>query len=64
MGIISSTAFTHGDDHLSWQWNSTGQFSVKSVYIFFNFRVIKKRQTFTLVEIASPQNKSIYVAVT
>ncbi|XP_078152115.1 uncharacterized protein LOC144547363 [Carex rostrata] len=36
--IISSTAFTHDLDQVAWQWDLLGHYTVKSMYLFFNFQ--------------------------
>lgn len=38
MNIIGNTSFTHDIDILTWRWESSGTFTVKSLYYFLNFR--------------------------
>ena len=36
--ILSNISFTHLQDRISWRWEPTGQFSVRSLYKILNFR--------------------------
>lgn len=36
--IISTFSFTHSSDHISWRWEASGNFTVKSLYNFLNSR--------------------------
>lgn len=38
--IISSISYTHSIDKMSWRWESSGKFTIKSLYKFLNFRGI------------------------
>lgn len=38
--LISSMAFTHGTDRLTWMWDPSSTYTVKSLYLFLNFRGI------------------------
>ena len=42
--IISTTAFTHHIDKISWRWENSGKFSVQSLYKFLNFQGVKNEK--------------------
>lgn len=45
---IVSTDFTHDHDQVAWKWGASGQFTVKSVYLFLNFCGIQKLHSLLL----------------
>lgn len=42
--ILSNFFFTHDFDKLSWRWEATGKYSVKSLYHFLNYKGILVEQ--------------------
>lgn len=61
---LSKISFTHDMDKLSWRWDSTGSFSVKSIYQILNYTGILTRQPLLWWSIPIPPKIRIFMWLT
>lgn len=57
---LSQISFTHSTDRLSWRWESTGTFSVKSLYNLLNFGGIATDTPFLIWSLPIPPKIKIF----
>lgn len=58
---LSTISFTHDYDKLSWKWEASAVFSVKSLYRFLNFGGIKISQAMLWWQVPLPHKIKIFM---
>lgn len=64
LSTLSHLSFTHEIDKLAWRWDSTGSFSVKSIYHLLNYRGVLTRQPLLLWSLPIPPKIRIFIWLT
>ena len=59
--MARNTSFTHNSDNIAWRWNTSGSFTVRSIYQILNFRGVNDNKFAVVWELPIPPKIRIFV---